>query len=69
MFAARYFNPRYWASRFWAKVGATGTAVVVHRLRGLRCVVPSVTTHNLRVPAAPAAACRVPSVPTLTLRG
>lgn len=22
MWAARYFNPRYWASRFWAKVGA-----------------------------------------------
>jgi len=21
MFAARYFNPRYWAKRFWPKVG------------------------------------------------
>lgn len=22
MWASRYFNPRYWAERFWAKVGA-----------------------------------------------
>jgi hypothetical protein len=22
MFAARYFNPHYWAERYWAKVGA-----------------------------------------------
>lgn len=25
MFASRYFNPRYWASRFWAKVGSSIT--------------------------------------------
>lgn len=27
MFAARYFNPRYWAARFWAKVGAESIEV------------------------------------------
>lgn len=27
MFASRYFNPRYWASRFWPKIG--GIPVVI----------------------------------------
>jgi hypothetical protein len=27
MFPSRYFNPKYWASRFWAKVGLTPVVV------------------------------------------
>lgn len=69
MFAARYFTLRYWAARFWPKVGAGDTSATIHVLPRLRCAVPSVATHNLRIPSHPTAACRIPSVPTLTLRG
>jgi hypothetical protein len=28
MFPFRYFNPRYWAARFWAKIGAAAAVVL-----------------------------------------
>lgn len=27
MFPARYFNPRFWAARYWAKIGAEANAL------------------------------------------
>lgn len=27
MFPTRFFNPRYWATRYWPKTGATSTAL------------------------------------------
>ena len=56
--ALRYFNPRYWASRYWPKIGAASTD-------------PTVLCHEsivLRYPANPAVVLRVVPNPSVTLK-
>ena len=66
--ALRYFNPRYWASRYWPKVGAasTDTTTICHESIVLRY--PKNPALVLRYPENASVVLRYPKNPSLTLR-
>lgn len=68
MFAARYFTLRYWAARFWPKVGSEPTDVEICDEPDFACVLPSEPTLSLAFARDPQLACEVPGEPTLALR-
>ena len=49
MFPTRYFNPRYWAKRFWPKVGATSSIPlgVVSQSKGTAFLIPNFSAGSL----------------------
>lgn len=50
MFPGRYFNPRYWASRFWAKVGQTPPDVSAGCLEGVLTIAPLMSAKVITQP-------------------
>lgn len=69
MFPARYFNPRYWASRYFPKVGAAPAATpIVVRLTPEVLRIPLHRAEVLRVPLFAPETLEIPVHPSETLR-